>query len=177
MTRISPFRLLAPALLAAVLVACDSTDTAPLPPDSATIARVADGDSLVLRGGERVRLLQIDAPELGGGECYGREAMRELARLLEPGDDVRLEFDPELDERDRHGRLLRYVHLEYDNVNVELVRRGAAAPFFLRAERGRYADDLLSAVEDARSAGAGMWRACDVRWRSDRQVETRPRSQ
>ncbi|MGH3111393.1 MAG: thermonuclease family protein [Gaiellaceae bacterium] len=177
MTRISPFRLLAPALLAVVLVACDSTDTAPLPPDSATIARVADGDSLVLQDGARVRLLQIDAPELGGGECHGREASRELSRLLEPGDRVRLELDPELDDRDRHGRLLRYVHLEVANVNVELVRRGAAAPFFLRGERGRYADDLLSAVEDAQRASAGMWQACDVRWSSDRQVETRPRSQ
>ncbi|MCI0635521.1 MAG: thermonuclease family protein [Actinobacteria bacterium] len=167
MTRITLLALLAAALLAG----CDATDTPP-PPDAATIARVADGDTLVLDGGERVRLLQIDAPELGGGDCHGREAMRELERLLEPGDRVRLELDPELDSRDRFGRLLRYVHVEDDNVNVELVRLGAAAPFFFRGERGRYADDLLSAVEEARTEGAGMWHACDVRWRPDRQVET-----
>lgn len=170
MTRVTLLALFATALLAG----CDAGETAPAPPPgSATIARVADGDSLVLEGGERVRLLQIDAPELGGGECYGREATRELARLLEPGDRVRLELDPELDERDRHGRLLRYVHAGDDHVNVELVRRGAATPFFLRDERGRYADELLDAVDEAR--GAGMWRSCDVRWRPDRQVETRPR--
>jgi micrococcal nuclease len=171
MTRVALLALLAAALLAG----CDAGETSPPPPSgSATIARVADGDSLVLEGGERVRLLQIDAPELGGGECYGREATRELGRLFEPGDRVRLELDPELDDRDRHGRLLRYAHTGDDNVNVELVRRGAAAPFFLRDDRGRYADELLDAVEEARRTGAGMWRACDVRWRPERQVETRP---
>ena len=172
MTRVALLSVFAAALLAGC--GAGETDTPPLPV-SATIARVADGDSLVLEGGERVRLLQIDAPELGGGECHGREAARELERLLEPGDRVRLERDPGLDDRDRHGRLLRYVHAGEQHVNVELVRRGAAAPFFLRGERGRYADGLLAAVEEARNAGAGMWRACDVRWRADRQVETRPR--
>jgi micrococcal nuclease len=172
MTRVALLAIFAVALLAG----CDAGETTPAPPPgSATIARVADGDSLVLEGGERVRLLQIDAPELGGGECHGREATRELGRLLEPGDRVRLELDPELDDRDRHGRMLRYVHTDDDHVNVELVRRGAAAPFFLRDERGRYADDLLAAVDDARTAGVGMWRACEVSWRPDRQVETRPR--
>jgi micrococcal nuclease len=172
MTRVALLAILAAALLAG----CDAGETAPAPGlGTATIARVADGDSLVLEGGERVRLLQIDAPELGGGECYGREATRELGRLLEPRDRVHLELDPELDDRDRHGRLLRYVHAGDDHVNVELVRRGAAAPFFLRDERGRYADDLLAAVDEARLAGVGMWGACDVSWRPDRQVETRPR--
>jgi len=169
-------RITLTALLAAALVAgCEASDATEPTAGSATIARVADGDTLVLRGGERVRLLQIDAPELGGGECHGAEATRELARLLAPGDLVRLEPDPALDDRDRHGRLLRYVHTADEHVNVELVRRGAAAPFFFQGERGAHADDLLAAVEDARRAGAGMWSACEVRWRADRQVETRGR--
>ena len=102
----------------------------------ATVERVADGDSLVLKGGDRVRLLQIDAPELGEGECYGREALRALDQLLQPGDRVLLETDPGLDGADRHGRLLRYVHSGNTNVNVELVRRGAATAFFLGGDQG-----------------------------------------
>jgi endonuclease YncB( thermonuclease family) len=33
------------------------------------VSRVIDGDTLVLRNGARVRLVQIDAPE-SGGECH-----------------------------------------------------------------------------------------------------------
>lgn len=157
-----------------MLPACDGageTGTS----DGARVARVADGDTLVLEGGERVRLLQIDAPEVGGGECFAGASTRELERLVGPGERVELEADPKLDRRDRHGRLLRYVHAGSDNVNVELVRRGAATPFFLRGRRGRYADEFLAAVAEARSEARGMWGACRVSWSADRQVETRPR--
>lgn len=157
-----------------MLPACDgagATGTS----DGARVARVADGDTLVLEGGERVRLLQIDAPEVGGGECFAGASTRELERLVGPGERVELEADPKLDRRDRHGRLLRYVHAGSDNVNVELVRRGAATPFFLRGRRGRYADEFLAAVGEARSGARGMWGACRVSWSADRQVETRPR--
>lgn len=131
-----------------------------------------DGDTLVLRGGDRVRLLQVDAPETGG-ECYARPAARTLARLAPVGADVVLEADPALDRVDRYGRLLRYVRVGAVNVNVELVRRGAAAPYFYRGERGRYASRLLAAVADARAAGKGMWGVCRVFWSPTRQVETR----
>jgi endonuclease YncB( thermonuclease family) len=40
--------------------------------ETAIVASVYDGDTLMLRGGRRVRLLQIDTPELGSGECYSR---------------------------------------------------------------------------------------------------------
>jgi micrococcal nuclease len=141
----------------------------------AVVARVGDGDSLDLRGGARVRLVQIDAPELGEGECYAREALRELERLAPPGGSVAIAADPGLDDTDRYGRLLRYVHAAHTNVNVELVRRGAAAPYFRGGEEGVYADELLAAVAGAREARRGMWGACRVTWAPDRAVITRPR--
>jgi micrococcal nuclease len=122
-----------------------------------------------------VRLVQIDAPELGAGECYAREARRELERLARRGSQVQLEADPDLDDEDRFGRLLRYAHVGETNVNVELVRRGAAAPYFFADDRGRYADELLGAVGDARAAALGMWGACRVEWRRDHPVSTRSR--
>ena len=51
---------------------------------AATVASITDGDTLRLTSGARVRLVQIDTPELGG-ECYSRAAARELARLVPPG--------------------------------------------------------------------------------------------
>jgi micrococcal nuclease len=137
----------------------------------ATVARIVDGDTLVLAGGAWVRLLQIDAPE-AGGECYATAAAWELARLAPPGARVGLEADPELDRVDRYGRLLRYLHAGGRNVNVELVRRGAATPWFYRAERGRYAARLLEAVAAARRERRGLWGACRVRWSPYGPVET-----
>ena len=138
------------------------------------MSRVTDGDTLVVRSGVRVRLVQIDAPELRG-ECYAGPAARELARLAGPGARVTLELDPALDAVDRFGRALLYVHSAGANVNVELVRRGAATPYFFDGERGRGAVDLLAAVGAARKARRGMWRACRVVWSPDEAVETRPR--
>ena len=136
---------------------------------------MGDGDSLDVRSGDRVRLVQIDAPELGEGECYARESRRELERLAAPGEQIELESDPGLDDSDRYGRLLRYVHVSDANVNVELVRRGAATPFFRRGEEGAYADELLDAVDDARRTSRGMWGSCRVSWNPERAVTTHQR--
>ena len=136
---------------------------------------MGDGDSLELANGRRVRLVQIDAPELGGGECYARDSLRDLESLAPLGRRVLLERDPELDDVDRYERLLRYVFVDGRNVNLELVRRGAATPYFNRGDEGRYADALLRAAAAARRAGRGMWGACRVSWRPDRAVETRER--
>ncbi len=91
--------------------------------DAATVEWVNDGDTLTLAGGAKVRLVQIDAPELQS-DCYGRAALRALIDLTPKGTRVTLVADPELDERDEHGRLLRYVFLDGLNVNVELVDAG-----------------------------------------------------
>ena len=160
-------------LVLAPATACAGSTVAP-GSSSVTVARVVDGDTLVLRGGARLRLLQIDAPE-AGGECHSAASARELARLARPGTRVSVEADRRLDRVDRYGRLLRYVYVATTNVNVELVRRGAATPWFYRGERGRYADRLLSAVREAREAQRGMWGACRVTWSPTRAVETRPR--
>jgi endonuclease YncB( thermonuclease family) len=122
------------------------------------VARVTDGDTLRLLDGRRVRLVQIDAPE--AGECFARAATRALARRLPGSARVLLVRDPALDGRDEHGRLLRYVLLSGRNLNVELVREGAAAPYFFRRARGLAAAEILAAAEDARADRRGMWGAC-----------------
>jgi Staphylococcal nuclease homologue/Excalibur calcium-binding domain len=115
---------------------------------------------LSLRDGRRVRLLQIDTPELGSGECYSRAARTALLGLAPPGRRVVLETDPALDRVDRYGRILRYVKRNGVNVNVELARRGAAAPYFYGGDRGRYAGPLMRAALSAKAAKRGLWKAC-----------------
>lgn len=133
-----------------------------------------DGDTILLRSGRRVRLVQVDAPELGA-ECYGDEAAATLSELAPPGTELRLERDPRLDDVDRHGRLLRYARAGRLNLNVELVRRGAAAPYLYRGTRGRYADELLAAAAAAHAARRGLWAACPrARLRPTRAVDSGP---
>lgn len=140
---------------------------------TARIGVVIDGDTVGLYGGQRVRLLQIDTPEVGTSECYSRAAGRALRRLAPPGTAVRLDVDPRLDRVDRYGRLLRYIFRGTVNVNLELVRLGAAAPYFYHGDRGRYADALMTAATAARSAKRGLWGACPgTALDPYRQVET-----
>ena len=50
------------------------------------IDHVTDGDTVVLRNGQRVRLVQIDTPEVFfGSECYGPQASATTKRLLPQG--------------------------------------------------------------------------------------------
>jgi micrococcal nuclease len=113
-----------------------------------------------LADGRRVRLVQIDTPEVGTGECYSRAARKALVRLVPEGSAVGLEADARLDQVDRYGRLLRYLWRGGTNVNLELVRQGAAAPYFYDGDRGRFADRLLSAAKAAKAARRGLWGAC-----------------
>jgi endonuclease YncB( thermonuclease family) len=149
------------AFVAAVLAGCGS-DGAPahLHPtrEEAVVAFVTDGDSIRLRDGRRLRLLQVDAPELG--ECHHAASTRTLRRLLPSGRRIQLHTDLALDELDEHGRLLRYVLAGDLNVNLQLVELGAAAPYFFRGGRGRHARALLRAARAARSAARGLWGAC-----------------
>jgi endonuclease YncB( thermonuclease family) len=154
---------LIPLVLAALVVAgCASEEPATESASSTAsvvVARVHDGDTLTLTSGAKVRLVQIDAPELET-DCYGRAALRALVALVPAGTRVTLVSDPALDDRDAYDRLLRYVFVGRRNVNLELVREGAASPYFFRRARGRYADQLLAAVDEARRAHRGYWGAC-----------------
>jgi endonuclease YncB( thermonuclease family) len=153
--------------LAAVVVAAAAvSDTAARPTGADTtsgrVARVIDGDTIVLASGRHVRLVQIDTPEVGSGECFSRAAGRELRAMLPAGAAVTLAADPRLDGVDRYGRLLRYVFRGGRNLNLELVRRGAATVWFYQGARGRYATQLLAAAASARKARRGLWGACPL---------------
>jgi endonuclease YncB( thermonuclease family) len=127
------------------------------------IDHVADGDTVALRNGQRVRLVQIDTPEVYfGTECYGPQASATTKRLLAPGTRVRLLVEPATDRVDQYGRLLRYVVRVKDglNLNVQLVRVGAAAPYFYEGRRGRYAALLERLALRARARKVGLWGRC-----------------
>lgn len=133
--------------------------TTPSAGEPAVVAYVNDGDTLRTTTGKRVRLLQIDAPELHG-DCFGKAALSALRQRTPKGTPITLVRDPGLDQTDRFGRLLRYVVVHGTNVNIALVRGGTASPYFFRNARGRYAAELLAAVGKARAEKLGYWGAC-----------------
>jgi micrococcal nuclease len=149
-----------PALVLLGLALVLATTSAAAPAQFARVAYVIDGDTVVLANGEHVRLVQIDAPEVQERECYGAEARATLRRLAPPGSTVRVEGDARLDDVDRYGRLLRYLFRGPTNLNLELVRVGAATVWFYGRDRGRYAGPLLRAVLIARAGHPGLWSTC-----------------
>lgn len=129
------------------------------------VSRVVDGDTLLVTGGERVRLIGMDTPETKAPNrpvgCYGKEASAFTASLLPPGTAVRLVGDVE--QRDVYGRLLAYVYRRSDAlfVNAELVRRGYAQLLTIPPNVA-HADELAALARQAREASQGLWGACQL---------------
>jgi endonuclease YncB( thermonuclease family) len=129
----------------------------------ARVAKVADGDTIDVRlKGRRdtVRLIGIDTPEVYfGAECGGAQASASMHHLLKPGDRVRLIRDRSQANRDRYGRLLRYVQAGGRDVGRAQVRRGWASVYVYDAPFARV-KSYRRARDKARRADRGVWRRC-----------------
>lgn len=144
--------------------------TVPSLAEPVTPVSVTDGDTIdVVRYDgqlEAVRMIGVDAPESGGPyqdvECFGLDAADFLRWQVEQGGQVYLERD--LEDRDRYGRLLRWVWLERDGqvylLNEALIRAGYAERFRDTPNR-RYVSELVEAEDFAREYGLGLWSACE----------------
>jgi endonuclease YncB( thermonuclease family) len=138
------------------------------------ISYVYDGDTLTLRSGEEVRLVQIDTPELSPAECYGIQA-RDLLRKMVGTSTIQLRKEPASPNKDSNRRLLRYVIVGSKNLNLELVKQGAAAPWFYQGERGKYANQLLRAAQLAQKNKVGLWKECpNTKLDPSRALDTGP---
>ena len=123
------------------------------------VERVVDGDTIVVVGGERVRYIGMDTPEMGTDprECYAEQATAKNVELV-AGQAVALRMD--VSERDRYKRLLRYVYLlDGTFINAALVQQGYATA-------ATFPPDVLFSTyfatleREARQAGVGLWGAC-----------------
>lgn len=129
--------------------------------EDVTITRIVDGDTLVVRGDERVRLIGIDSPELNEDECFADQATDHLTALVRPGTPVRLVYDVE--RYDRYGRTLAYLYRLDDglHVNLAMAADGFAQQLTVPPNVA-HAPDVNAAVAEARDTGRGLWGAgCD----------------
>ncbi len=124
--------------------------------DTATLESVVDGDTIRVRlpdgSIEKVRLIGIDTPEIG--ECFADEATAALTALLDGGT---LTMSTDVSDRDRYGRLLRYLWLDDGTfVNAVLVEHGFALARDYPPDSA-YAAELAAAGQRAKERGLGLW--------------------
>ncbi len=130
-------------------------------PETGVVDQVLDGDTIVLRSGEKVRYLMVDAPETSGTpECYGPEA-RDFNRQLVVEREVTLRYDQEC--TDRFDRLLAYVSVDGREVNTTLVQRGYACVLHLPPNGDDRADEFKALEDTAKGESRGLWGYCSPR--------------
>lgn len=120
---------------------------------------VVDGDTLRLSGGDSLRLVGVNTPEIGRDgrrdEPLAQQARRALSTLVGPGNEVWLQAAE--DGRDRHGRLLAYA---FDgqgrSLSGQLLAQGLGFHVAIAPNVGR-ADCFHAKEQAARRAGGGVW--------------------
>jgi len=93
---------------------------------STTVYRVIDGDTFVTNKGDKVRMIGIDAPELPS--LQGIRSKMYLYDLIK-GKTITLQKDNNLHNKDKYGRLLRYVYLNGRDVNLLMLKQGYAKQY------------------------------------------------
>jgi micrococcal nuclease len=140
--------------------------------DLVFVKKVVDGDTFELSDGQKVRLLGIDTPEKYESNKLDRDAeqtKQDKETIMKLGDiaykyvkefaeskKVRLERDPVNDDKDKYGRLLRYVYLEDGTcINAKIIADGYAQVYdkFPISKL----DEFRKLQREARENRRGLW--------------------
>lgn len=101
--------------------------------NSSVVEHVIDGDTIIMKNDQRVRLIGIDAAEIETSQ--GKKAKTFLKNRIE-GERVTLQTDPQKPNKGKYDRLLRYVHHEGTDLSALLLREGfAEVAYFSDYER------------------------------------------
>lgn len=126
------------------------------------VTRVVDGDTIVVTvpgKTEKVRLIGVDTPETVDPrkpvQCFGKEAS-DFTKSLLTNKSVRLESDSSQNDRDKYGRLLRYVFLGDTNINEKIIVEGYGHEYTYRTPY-KYQTEFKNAERLAREAKRGLW--------------------
>ncbi|MFA5129372.1 MAG: thermonuclease family protein [Patescibacteria group bacterium] len=137
---------------------------------NATVVHVIDGDTLDAEidglGTFRIRMLGADTPEVVDPrkpvQCFGEEASAFSKKTLAVGLRIRLAPDPNADERDKYGRLLRNVFLkDGTDYNAFLVEQGYAHAYTYFPLTPSRKVQLIRLEREAKEAGRGLWGECE----------------
>jgi micrococcal nuclease len=139
----------------------DASDAA----DTSTVAviKVVDGDTVAVNiadKSETIRIIGINTPETVDPrkpvECFGQEASAKAHELLD-GKSVILEADATQGERDKYGRLLRYVFLpDGSDFGKTMISEGYAYEYTYSTPY-KYQEAYKAAQGEAQTAKRGLW--------------------
>ena len=104
-----------------------------------------DGDTVLIQlpgAREKVRFIGINTPD--DSECLYDDATNELKRLIGNGP---ITITPDGSDRDRYGRLLRYVDVDGVDAGKWLLQQGLAIIFPIGDNVSRA--DIYAAAEDS----------------------------
>jgi len=130
-----------------------------------TVVKVIDGDTIEIDTHEKVRYIGIDTPELHHPkkkiECYAIEAFKKNQELIL---NKRVKLIKDISNKDRYGRLLRYVYLINNQnvetfVNAKLIEEGFAYVVTYPPDVA-YSQYFLKLQLQARERKLGLWRQC-----------------
>ncbi len=128
------------------------------PGDSCRVEKVNDGDTITVRIGrdlERIRLIGIDAPEMGQ-QPWGLMAREHLKALIDSSSrNVTLEYD--VVKRDKYGRLLAYVWTKEGKMLNEAMLKDGYALLFTFPPNVKHVDEFIKAEKQAKDKRIGIW--------------------
>lgn len=129
--------------------------------ETAAVRYVIDGDTIILAGGRHLRIIGLNAPELGhhgsADQAYARAARRRLqAALAIAGNHIAWVAGQQ--RHDHYGRTLGRVYAGGDDVARELLAAGLAALIAIPPNVARIAC-YHAAEAQARQAHRGIWSA------------------
>ncbi|GAA4853524.1 hypothetical protein GCM10023201_53860 [Actinomycetospora corticicola] len=149
-TTAAPAAVSAPAAPRYVAPAAAAPVAAPEPTgDTVTVTDVVDGETFVA-GGQRIRILGIDACD---ASTYGGRQATSTAETYLEGQQVTLRTEPGV-EKDRNGRLLRYVDTSAGDYGTLAVTYDHTQADGASKADPTYLDELRSADPNGRTCSA-----------------------
>lgn len=144
----------------ALVLLCACSDGSECGPSEGTVARVIDGDTIELVGGDRIRYLMVNTPETTGGsdDCFGQQAVQFNRDLVE-GKTIQIRYDVECE--DRFDRTLAYVSVNGQEVNKLMLERGYACLLHIPPNGDDRVDEYKALETAAKNANRGLWGTCD----------------
>jgi len=123
----------------------------------ARVTTVVDGDTIDISTGERVRYIGVDTPETKhptkAVQCFGKEASEKNKELVQ---DKEIKLIKDVSDKDKYGRLLRYIFVGDLFINDYLARQGFAHAATFPPDV-RFAQQFLEAEREARDNQRGLW--------------------
>ena len=147
-------------ILILIYVVTESYNSEGQKTDESTIRveKIYDGDTIgvkIKNRSEKVRLIGIDAPEIGQGP-WGLKSKKYLQELISSSSwRVIIEYDVE--RRDKYDRILGYIRTpDGKMLNEEMLKNGYAV-LFTYPPNVKHVDEVRAAEKDARDKMLGIW--------------------